>query len=839
MACCLQNEDDGKSIISEINEQIEEMQLKKTLSQIIQEAQSNNKYNLMRGGCVIKSVIGPIQFGIPPETVKDSLNLGQEVPTFYIIPSKRFDKKNGVNVAEFEFPAYFNFFVKKRKCTLICTQEAERAVRTVFQETLLGPVSFEHIEEDYYYSYPKDGIPDFNKELKVFAKNPMNPSEALKVDTLISFVIFDESGVARLNDSNGNIVEIKKENGNYSIIENGKLLDNIKDEVNLPEGNLFESFGTISTDNISHIKDSGQQIGNQFNHDRVTFESPTKSHTKNLIAVWTSKLGQMKCIQDIQNFHPEFIDESETITPPDFGVTVLGSSHGFDPKGSTTGFIIWIYGKGIMVDPPPFSSQFLKKMGIPSVLIHGIIITHCHADHDAGTFTKLLDDSRVEVITTRTIMNSFLRKYSALSGMGIEELKHLFIFRPVTLGTSINIYGANFRFFYAFHTIPCIGFECELKQRSIYYSADTFYNPEQLKEFKRQGIFGQKRYEQLANVKFNNDIIIHEAGVPPIHTPQTVLASLPIHIKNKMMLIHIAEKDLLKDSGLKIAKHGIENTLILHPSGFHKNMDTLRRLDLLSSIDIFENLTIKNIKWLLDSLVEEQYYPKQIVVKENTIGNKFYIIESGIARVYSNNKNNQFERFYQTGEYFGETALICHGGKRIANVEAVTELRLLTLEKHDFKFIFGDGCGGDGPVIRKFMNLTDARKSKALHVLYKNSVFNEMGQSQKTQLEMILKEEEVDKGQVMWNVGDKASFAFIIKKGNFEFVDCPESELDELESGAFIGEVKSITDNSPLTTSVVATRKGKIFKIYKEDLISFLNKNPGLQLVFQDCKYIE
>lgn len=91
----------------------------------------------------------------------------------------------------------------------------------------------------------------------------------------------------------------------------------------------------------------------------------------------------------------------------------------------------------------------------------------------------------------------------------------------------------------------------------------------------------------------------------------------------------------------------------------------------------------------------------------------------------------------------------------------------------------------------------------------------------------------------MWNVGDKATFAFIIKKGNIEFVDCPESELDELESGAFIGEIKAITDNSPLTTSVVATRKGKIFKIFKEDLISFLNKNPGLQLVFQDCKYLE
>lgn len=72
-----------------------------------------------------------------------------------------------------------------------------------------------------------------------------------------------------------------------------------------------------------------------------------------------------------------------------------------------------------------------------------------------------------------------------------------------------------------------------------------------------------------------------------------------------MLLIHIAEKDLLKNSGLKIAKSGIENTLILHPTGSNKNMDTLRRLDLLSSIDIFENLTTKNIKWLLDSLLEE------------------------------------------------------------------------------------------------------------------------------------------------------------------------------------------------------------------------------------------
>jgi metal-dependent hydrolase (beta-lactamase superfamily II) len=62
----------------------------------------------------------------------------------------------------------------------------------------------------------------------------------------------------------------------------------------------------------------------------------------------------------------------------------------------------------------------MKSMGIPSLHICAVIISHCHADHDAGTFHKILDDTRVEIITTRTIMKSFLRKYSAISGIGIE-----------------------------------------------------------------------------------------------------------------------------------------------------------------------------------------------------------------------------------------------------------------------------------------------------------------------------------------------------------------------------------------------------------------------------------
>ena len=55
----------------------------------------------------------------------------------------------------------------------------------------------------------------------------------------------------------------------------------------------------------------------------------------------------------------------EFITP-DFGITVLGSADGFSPDGTTAGFVLWMRGRGILVDPPAHSAQYLHKNGISS-----------------------------------------------------------------------------------------------------------------------------------------------------------------------------------------------------------------------------------------------------------------------------------------------------------------------------------------------------------------------------------------------------------------------------------------------------------------------------------------
>ena len=118
----------------------------------------------------------------------------------------------------------------------------------------------------------------------------------------------------------------------------------------------------------------------------------------------------------------------ESFEPPDLGVSVLGAADGFSSDGTTAGFVLWMRGRGILVDPPAHSAQYLHKNGISSRKVTHVILTHCHADHDAGTFQKILLEQRVTVMTTKTIMASFVRKYSLVSGMPEDFLLRLFVF---------------------------------------------------------------------------------------------------------------------------------------------------------------------------------------------------------------------------------------------------------------------------------------------------------------------------------------------------------------------------------------------------------------------------
>lgn len=175
MACCSEFSSDSASQL------LSEKSFKpKIVSQFEKYSNEDRVIKLKRGGIVVKTKVGNIQFGIPPETIKDAMALQLEVPRYFVIPHQRFDKKYGVNIAEFEFPAYFNFFIKQRKVCLIGSKEAEEAVRIVFIETLNGPQDHSRIKEDFISNYPEDKIPDFFSENSIF-----NPKGPIPLDSLV------------------------------------------------------------------------------------------------------------------------------------------------------------------------------------------------------------------------------------------------------------------------------------------------------------------------------------------------------------------------------------------------------------------------------------------------------------------------------------------------------------------------------------------------------------------------------------------------------------------------------------------------------------------------------
>jgi hypothetical protein len=361
---------------------------------------------LPRGGIYVATNAGGVQFGIPPESIKDCMKLGLELPQFYVVPQNQFDLDMGLSATEFEFPAYYNFFFKRRAVRLVCHKDDKPWICDVFQECILGPAQVQR-PTSFSERVPEECYPDLMKEMACFNHNPFEPGTQLSVDLLLNFVFYDDVGVADL----GNGVTINAMHDEYHVMEDGELSVQVSAFVIVTPPEFTD--GLVKHE-VGDVDAFGTPRGRLVEENKLVYYLTGSGHV-----------------------------ELHHFVPPYFGVTMLGNSDGFDKDGITTGFILWMNRRGFMVDPPPHCSTHLKRHGIHPRLIIGIILTHCHADHDAGTFQRIVEDSMLTVITTHVVMSSFLYKYSAISGLDSDFLCKLFMFREVQVGRQTPVYGGT------------------------------------------------------------------------------------------------------------------------------------------------------------------------------------------------------------------------------------------------------------------------------------------------------------------------------------------------------------------------------------------------------------
>ena len=491
--------------------------------------------HLPRGGVYVQTKHGNIQFGMPPETIKDSLNLGLEVPSIFVPPKDRFNLKCAATTlhTRLRTPVDQRLHQRLQPCAPVCasvhqrlrrdpnpnpdpdpnpnpnpnqvrhqllrdrvprllellregthehrgdvgrrrrgvTEGRRRGARGPRLAARLGPdpnlnpnrnrnpnpnpnpgqvlegPASEHLftDEEYGPGVSAETFaarPDHEKEIDFF-KEPRG-GRVISTDTLVRFVIFQPNADGHMQadlpcEADGGTLAVVDDGSTYHVLVDGNEVATVDD------------FLASAITDPPHILIPSRTQKEQPAPSALPADSTLPASSAPPADPAAPVDPAAPASSAVVGAHANEFDM------PEFGITVLGSADGFTKDGTTAGFVLWMRGRGILVDPPAHSAHYLRENGIASRKITHVILTHCHADHDAGTFQKILLEGRVTVMTTKTIMAQFIRKYSLISGLTDDFLFRLFVFLPVRIGEPAHFQGGTLSFFYAFHALPCVG----------------------------------------------------------------------------------------------------------------------------------------------------------------------------------------------------------------------------------------------------------------------------------------------------------------------------------------------------------------------------------------------
>ena len=727
---------------------------------------------LPRGGLWLDTPVGAMQLGAPPETLKDTLSKKNGVPRVIVLPQRLFDLERGVALADLEFPIYYNLFAKKRPLVVVGLESQRAAVLAAVQESLLGP-TVQDLRDDVAPGRP---VPDLAREQLWFRRGDAYASGLLSLTDAVKFIALDGEGGAVIDDA----VRVA-------------LVTDTGGEVQASAG--VEQLGVFVRDG-----DGWRALA------RLPRDPPPLP----------AAIG--------------FDDEAARtpFAPPRFGLTVLGRSHGFDPdpKERTTGFVLWVAGRGVLVDPPVHAVEILRHADIDAALIDGIILTHVHGDHDAGVLQKALSAGKTTLWTSPTIFQSWLRKWTALSGIPASELAKLFELRPVQVGAPVDIHGAKLLFRFTLHSIPAITFEAHYEGASFNYSGDTLNEPEAVDAIHKGGCMDDQRREELTHFDWSHDLIFHESGIPPLHTPLERLEALDTEIKARLRVLHVTPQRLVGRAGLIVAEPGRAATIAL-PVEQPPEQRVLRNLSILGHTYLLQGLPLARAAELMRGARELHLLAGEQLIRQGDTGDTLYIVIGGKALV---SRDGRELKTYGLGDYIGETAVFLRR-PRNADVVALTDLELLEIDGDTAR----RACEGtDVPAIVERHDRV--RTLDAWSVLEETAVFRGMTSRQKNHLESLLVPFEAAAGHRLLSGGVVAERLGIVLSGVAVLCDGPAEDADTptlLHRGALVGDPAALLSQTPQPDGAVGNGKVTGLWLWRRDLEAFLDENPGIRVRIQ------
>ncbi|XP_064543421.1 cAMP-dependent protein kinase type II regulatory subunit isoform X1 [Drosophila montana] len=228
-----------------------------------------------------------------------------------------------------------------------------------------------------------------------------------------------------------------------------------------------------------------------------------------------------------------------------------------------------------------------------------------------------------------------------------------------------------------------------------------------------------------------------------------------------------------------------------------------RLIESVKNVLLFRSLEKEQMNQVLDAMFERKVLPGDYIIRQGDDGDNFYVIESGIYKVYINDKH--ISTYNHTG-LFGELALL-YNMPRAATVQAETSGLLWAMDRQTFRRIL----------------LKSAFKKRKMYEELLNSVpmLKALQNYERMNLADALVSKAYEDGEQIIKQGDAADGMYFIEEGTVSVrmdQDDTEIEISKLGKGQYFGELALVT-HRPRAASVYAT--GGVVKLAFLDVRAF------------------
>ena len=117
----------------------------------------------------------------------------------------------------------------------------------------------------------------------------------------------------------------------------------------------------------------------------------------------------------------------------------------------------------------------------------------------------------------------------------------------------------------------------------------------------------------------------------------------------------------------------------------------MKKIDLLQSVSLFFDLSEKELGYIEEKMVTRRYENGNYIFLEDSEGEQCFFVAKGSVKVTRLSKDGRevILTMLNAGDFFGEMSLL-DGESRSANVIALEETEVLTLNREDFLVVLHD-----------------------------------------------------------------------------------------------------------------------------------------------------